>query len=132
MVDTDFERKPLGKARLAAFQVFEEAVDLVVTLESDQAIVYGFGFEQGVGYVGGFALFDAGTQTVESSCGLVGGVEGTRCVGFADGASPAVAGDEHVAGGARFLEFVLKLGEGAAQGFGFGGLVVELLGEALR
>ena len=77
---------------MTALQVFEETVDLVFALEGDQAVVDGFGFQHGVGGVGCFALQDAGAETVEHRCRLVGGGEGAGGVDFANGAGAAIAG----------------------------------------
>jgi hypothetical protein len=124
--------RTLGEAGLAALEVFEEAVDLVFAFESDQAVFQGFGVEEDLGGVEGFSVLDAGAEAIERGCGLMGRGEGASGVDFADGAGVAVAGDEHLGGGTGFFELLLKASEGGAQGFGFGGLVFELLRETLR
>lgn len=81
--------------------------------------------------VGGFFALDGGAQAVESCRGLVIGRDGASGVRFAYGAGATVLGDEHLGCGASFLEFLLEAVEGGAEGFDFGCLVFELLGEAL-
>jgi hypothetical protein len=122
-----------GQSGLAVFQVFEETVDLVLLFEVVEAVFEGFGLQEMVGEVGGFAGLDAGAETVESG----GGGGGCRdCVAFAEGVvgfghgpGAAVAGDEQLGGGAGLLQPLLETGVGGAEGFGLGGLIVELLGE---
>ena len=63
----------LGQTRLTALQVFKESIDLVFAFERDQAVVDGLCFEHRVGGVGRFAFEDAGAETVEYCCCLVGG-----------------------------------------------------------
>ena len=119
---------------MAVFQVFEETVDLVLLFEVVEAVFEGFGLQEMVGEVGGFAGLDAGAETVESGGGGGGGRDSVALaegeVGFGDGAGATVAGDEELGGGAGLLQLLLETGVGVAEGFGFGGLIVELLGEA--
>jgi hypothetical protein len=123
----------LGEAGLAAFEIFEEAVDLVFSVEGGQAVIEGFRFEdQVVCGVSGFLSLDGGAQTVEGYGGLVGGGDGAGGVGFAYGASAAVLGNEHLTGGAGLLQLLLEAVEGVAEGFGLASLIFELLGEALH
>lgn len=114
------------------FQVFEETFDLIVSVESVQPVFERFSFEDHVARgVARFFALNAGAQTVEGSGGLMRGCNRTGSVGFAYGAGTAVPGDEHFACGACLLQLLLQAIKSFAKGFGLGGLIFELLDEAL-
>src|SRR5882762_3152171 len=117
----------LGETRLPVLQVFKQAFHPLLPIDSCELILKGVVVENAVsGGIGSLVLHNAGAKAVQRA-GLV--LRARNCsggVGLADDACAMMLCDEHLACGLSLLQLLLKLCKGAAEGFGFGGLVFEL------
>ncbi len=107
VTDVDSTLWLLCQARLPALEIFEEAVDLIFSFKRDETVFEWFGFEHGLGCVEGFALEDAGAQSVER-CGSVVGGQSAGCVSLAYRAGAAAASEEHLCRGAGLFQLLLQ------------------------
>ena len=122
----------LSETRLPPLQVLQQTFYPFLPIDCCEFIFKGVVFENAVGgRIGSLVLYDTGAKTVER-VGLVLRVRNcSGGVGFADDACATMLCDKHLAGGLSLLQLLLKLCERAAKGLGFGGLVFELLCEAV-